>query len=474
MRALRVGRKVSFASELKDTQQESLGITTMRTGILACRFRRVRLVRTAWVACTVAVLAPVAALAQSAAAPTLTPNQQSALNAIAAICPKLGALNKAQQLDPTEQQLFFRCNTILNQTTGLPSRNAALTAISPEELNAAPRANIDFGTAQSASLVSRLLTLREGSGTLGGSSGDESSSLSDGKLGTFFNIKDGFGSKDATANESEYDVKSKAATLGADYRITSSFVAGVALGYGWNKADFAVGGDLKTEGEMGSVYGSWYGEHQSLDLIATFGSFSNDSARQITYDITSPARTDDIASTAYGTTRSHMTAAGLSYSYDFGQGGWRFGPTLAVDYLHVNVHAFSESSAQNPELDLSYMPQGGISVQIQPGFNVAYSLSTHWGVLTPYLRAVYVRETKTGQDSFEVRYLNDTKVAAEGVNTAFSVVADSPDRSYFRVAEGASMTFANNFSGFLDVESLLGYTSVKYSEVALGVRYQFH
>jgi hypothetical protein len=34
------------------------------------------------------------------------------------------------------------------------------------------------------------------------------------------------------------------------------------------------------------------------------------------------------------------------------------------------------------------------------------------------------------------------------------------------------MTFANNFSGFVDVESLLGYTTVKYTEVSLGVRYQ--
>jgi len=225
---------------------------------------------------------------------------------------------------------------------------------------------------------------------------------------------------------------------------------------------------------MGSLYGSWYGEHQSLDLIATYGSFSNDSARVISYDIASPARTDDINSIAYGATTSHMSAAGLSYNYDFGQGAWRYGPTLAVDYLRVNVHAFSESSAEHPELDLSYRPQSGTSVQIQPGFNVAYNWSTSWGVLTPYLRAVYVRETKTGQDSFEVRYLNDTKVAAEGVDTAFTVVADAPDKSYFRLAEGASMTFANNFSGFVDVESLLGYATVKYTEVSLGVRYQFH
>ena len=153
----------------------------MRIGILGGRSGRHCSAGTAWAAYSVAILASAVASAQTAPTVGLTPNQQSALAAIATICPALGTLNRAEQLDPTEQQLFFRCNTILNQTSGTASVNGALTAISPEELNAAPRANINFGTTQSASLVSRLLTLREGSGAIGGSSGDEASSLSDGK-----------------------------------------------------------------------------------------------------------------------------------------------------------------------------------------------------------------------------------------------------------------------------------------------------
>lgn len=425
-----------------------------------------------WLAGTAGILGIGSAVAQTTAA-TLTPNQQSALSTIAVICPKLSALNKAGQLDPTEQQLFFRCNTILNQTSGTAARNGALNAISPEELNAAPRANINFGTVQRASVVSRLLTLRSGSGAIGGASGDESSSLSDGKLGSFFNIKDGFGSKEGTANESNYDVKSKAATLGADYRVSGGIVVGVAFGYGWNKADFSGGGDLRTEGEMGSLYTTWYGAHQALDAIATFGTFDNQSRRLIDYTITSPARTDAIDATAYGSTRSHMSAVGLSYSYDFGRGPWRVGPTLAVDYQHVSIGAFTESSMQSSELDLRYGSQGAVSLQIEPGFSVYYSLSSGWGVVTPYVRAVYVRETKTAASGFDLRYVNDTKVAAEGVDTTFMVQSDKPDRSYFRVAEGASMTFANSLSAFLDVESLLGYSSVKYTEIALGIRCQF-
>jgi outer membrane lipase/esterase len=436
------------------------------------RFARLQ-TRLTWpAACVLALLGSSAAFAQTNTT-GLTPNEESLLGATTRICKPMGLLNKAGQLDPTEQQLFFRCNTILNTTSGVDARNAALNAISPEELNAAPRANINFGQVQHAAVVSRLLTLREGSGTLGGGSGDESSSLSEGKLGTFFNVKDGFGSKEATTYESDYRVKSNSVTLGADYRATNSIVVGVALGFGWNKADFSSGGDLKTDGEMGSLYTSWYGEHQAVDFIATFGTFDNQSRRLVEYTLTSPLRTDTIDSTAVGSTRSYMTAIGLSYSYDFGNGAWNYGPTLAVDYLHVNVHGYSESSVESPELDLSYGPQGSLSLQVQPGFNVSYAISGGWGVFTPYLRAVYVRETKQDQTSFFAHYVYDTPVSSKGVDGSFLVTSDRPDHDYFRLAEGLSATFAGGVSAFLDVESLVGYTSIKYSEVALGARYQF-
>ena len=424
--------------------------------------------------CAVVMLALPSTLLGSvdAAAQTLTENEQSALNAIKVICPKLGALNKVGGLDADEQQLFFRCNTILNTTSGAAAKVGALNAISPEQLNAAPRANIDFGTTQRSNVMSRLLTLRTGQG-LGGGSGDESSSLSDGKFGTFFNVKDGFGSKDGTDFESDYKVKSYGATLGADYRVAPSFVVGVALGFGDNKADFSGGGDLKTEGAMGSIYATWYGEHQSLDAVATFGSFDNQSRRLISYTVTSPARTDAINSTADGSTRSHMTAVGLSYAYDLGRGAWTFGPMFNIDYLHVNVQSFAETSYDHPELDLSYGPQHGNSLQLQPGFNVVYNASLPWGVVSPYARAVYVREAQGRQDSFELRYVYDTKVAAQGINTSFVVKGDDPDQDYFRFAAGVSATFSNGFSAFLDSDSLVGFSTVKYTEVTLGVRYQF-
>ena len=290
----------------------------------------------------------------------------------------------------------------------------------------------------------------------------------------FFNVKDGFGSKDGTAYESDYNVKSYGATLGADYRVAPNLVVGVALGFGSNKASFSSGGDLKTDGEMGSLYATWYGERQSLDAVATFGSFDNQSRRLINYDVTSPARTDAITSTANGSTRSHMTAVGLSYAYDMGRGAWNYGPMLAVNYLRVNVHGFAETSSDHPELDLSYGPQDGKSLQIQPGFNVVYNASLPWGVISPYARVAYVRETESRQDSFELRYVYDTKVAAEGVNTAFQVKGDDSDQDYFRIAGGVSATFANGLSAFLDSDSLVGYSTLKYTEITLGLRYQFH
>jgi outer membrane autotransporter protein len=424
------------------------------------------------------ISAPV--LGQDTGTGPLTPNQQNVLTAIKGLCPQMKAKNNAGELSEVQQQLFFRCRTILNEDSGPGSLDGALSAIAPEQFTAVPRANVNFGIAQRASIVSRLLTLREGSGTLsGGGSGDaDGPAIQEGKLGVYLHFKDGWGGKGATAFETAYDIKSRSGIAGIDYQITPNFVVGLAGGFGWNKADFDAGGSLKTEGGLGSLYASWSTDRQSLDLIGTFGSFTNDSQRVINYAVsavTPVPESDSIASYADGSTRSYMSSVGLSYEYDFGSGPWLVGPVAAVDYIHVNVHSFAESGGSSPELDLSYGPQGGLSLQVQAGFTGSYVFSTPVGVFRPYVRAVYVRETKKDQEGFYSRYVNDAGVTNPTTGTPFQflIQGDKPDLDYFRVSEGVSAQLAHQFSAFLDAESLLGYESIHYTEITLGVRYTF-
>lgn len=416
------------------------------------------------------------------------PNQLSMLTAIRnpeipvgandqALCPRLS--RERDPNNPTQQALFDRCTRVVQETNaGL--KGAALQELTAEELNA-PSANaVDFGRSQRSNIAVRLLSLRSIGGasfanlgdstslmplTTGGASGDEATG---GRLGLFVNGGLGGGEKDVTDFESAYDFDLLGVTTGLDYRFTDSLIGGIALGYAESETDFDEGGSLDTDGIMGSLFGAWYGEHAYVDLIASYGALSLDSKRQVTYTVS--VVPDNIDHTAIGDTDSDVAAAGLSAGYSFGRGGWRIGPTAAVSYLEVSIDGFAERGGSNPELNLVFDDQDAESLQLQLGFDLGYTASTSWAVITPYARFSQVWEQENDQQSFLIRYVADPFKTPQ---TTAAVTSDDPDDSFLLWAAGVSATFARGFSGFLDYESVSSLDTISYGEFTLGVRYEF-
>ena len=423
-----------------------------------------------------------------AAAQSLNPNQQSMSIAIRnpalpagedpALCPSLVRLNAGSNGLPADQQaLLDRCGRVVREPDAA-LKATALQEITAEELNA-PAANaIDFGLGQRTNIASRLISLRNAGtplasladpyslyATTGGASGDEAM---DGRLGLFINGSLGNGDKDETEFETAYDFELTGVTVGLDYRFTDSMVAGVAIGYATSDTDFDTGGSLDADGVTGSVFGSWYGERAYVDLIAGYGSQSLDSVRRVTYTL--GEEPTPIDHTATGDTDSEITSAGLSAGYQFGQGGWRFTPTAAISYLDVSIDGFAEHGGSNPELNLEFEDQDAESLQLQLGFDIGYTASTSWGVVTPYARATQVWEQENDQQTFFIRYVADPFKTPE---TTAAVTSDDVDDSFVLWAIGISAVFANGFGGFLDYESVASLDTVSYGEFTLGLRYQF-
>ncbi len=423
-----------------------------------------------------------------AAAQSLNPNQQSMSIAIRnpalpgtedpALCPSLVRLNASNDGLPADQQaLLDRCGRVVREPNAA-LKATALQEITAEELNA-PAANaIDFGLAQRANIASRLISLRNAGSplaglvdphslyaTTGGASGDEAMG---GKLGLFINGSLGNGDKDETAFEAAYDFELTGVTVGIDYRFTDSMIGGVAVGYATSDTDFDTGGSLDADGVTGSIFGSWYGERAHIDLIAGYGSQSLDSVRRVTYTLAEEPTPID--HTATGDTDSDVTSAGLSAGYEFGQGAWRIAPTAAVSYLDVSIDGFSEHGGSNPELNLEFDDQDAESLQLQLGFDLGYTASTSWGVVTPYARAMQVWEQENDQQTFFIRYVADPFKTPE---TTAAVTSDDADDSFVLWAVGISAVFANGFGGFIDYESVASLDTVSYGEFTLGLRYQF-
>lgn len=429
------------------------------------------------------------AQAQVAVPLNLNPNQQSMLIAIRnpavpaaedpALCPSLVRLNAANDGLPSDQQaLLDRCGRVVREPNAA-AKATALQEITAEELNAPAANSIDFGLAQRANIASRLISLRNAGSplasladpyslyaTTGGASGDEAMG---GKLGLFINGNLGNGDKDETEFEAAYDFELTGVTVGIDYRFTDSMIGGVAVGYATSDTDFDNnGGSLDADGVTGSVFGSWYGERAHVDLIAGYGSQSLDSVRHVAYTLSEEPTPID--HTATGDTDSEVTSAGLSAGYEFGQGAWRIAPTAAISYLDVSIDGFSEHGGFNPELNLEFDDQDAESLQLQLGFDLGYTASTSWGVVTPYARAMQVWEQENDQQTFFIRYVADPFKTPE---TTAVVTSDDADDSFVLWAVGISAAFANGFGGFIDYESVASLDTVSYGEFTLGLRYQF-
>lgn len=453
------------------------------------------------------------AVAQSSG-PSLNDNQQSVNAAVRRVCPQLGVLVRSDNATTDEQNLFVRCNRVINASEG---QSPALQALTAEEANTAQTNIIEIGTASRSHIADRLVSLRNaGAGaslasnrgpgefsysTSGGAAGDSDGALSDGRLGLFVQGSYGSGEKDQTSFEAGYDISAIGVTAGVDYRFSDNGVVGVAISYNQADSDFTkdstganLGGSFDTDGLTGSLFGSWtaYDGLAYLDLIASLGSVDYDSKRSIVYTVVAPPgnvvcippqegcgvalpAVDSVDRVARGSTSGDTWSIGMSTGLNFDVGGLSIGPQIALNYLDVDVDGFTEKGAA--ELDLKYGRQSAESFQMQLGFGMTYAIGTGAGVFVPYGSAAWINEMINDQDSFQLRYVSDPCARGGGpVITQcsyFDVTSDSPDRSFFRWSVGVTAVLANGFGAFIDYTALAGLSTVSYGEATIGLRFQF-
>jgi len=428
--------------------------------------------------------------------PGLTENQQSTAQATESVC---SSLLKASPADLTEEQRNLRatCDTVFSASGSSESVGEALDQISGEQVTAQQTTAIDFSSAQLLNVGARLRALRMGAKGFsttglnlsspdvgaplsalaslgkvlvgeGGASGDEEGGLLDDRLGIFMNGAVRWGSKDATERESGFDFDSQGVTLGADYRFSETFVAGLALGYASAEADFdSRSGNQDSTGYSGSLYGSWYGDAGYVDTIVSYGQVDYDSVRNI--EITSL----DIRDTALGETDGTQWAIGLGAGYDLGTGALRFGPTGSVSYIRVDIDGFTERTTGSSGLAMRFTDQTGESLQLKVGGQLSYAISRKWGILSPQARFDFVREMMNDAQQLTVRFANSAPTPEPGLpGDSFVVLTDNPDENFFNWAVGLAATFANGFSGFVDYESVAGLDTITSEELSFGLRYQ--
>ncbi len=289
----------------------------------------------------------------------------------------------------------------------------------------------------------------------GGGASADSFSIPKG-LGIFATGQGSFGSQDATSRELGFDFHTAGITLGADYRLTDRFIFGAAFGYLRTKSAFdASVGDSTINGYSLSAYTNYYiVDRLYVDGIVTLGLNTYDTERNIF----------GTSATANGSAEGTQLAVSTSTGYNFNVRGLTFGPTFSVNYVRVHINSYSETGA-NP-FNLHIDGQTIESVTTTLGGQATYAISMSWGVLSPLLSFEWEHEYKG-----DSRTVTGAVVAAS--NAPIAVQTNSPDRDYFNLGVGASVTFKGGLSAFFRYGEVLGRSNFTDHSFNVGVRIEF-
>ncbi|HEY8540116.1 MAG TPA: PKD domain-containing protein, partial [Steroidobacteraceae bacterium] len=225
-------------------------------------------------------------LAILSALPGLSENQRSVAVALDTMCPRLAS--HTEPLSGDRLDLLRHCNAITFGSTADEQRRA-LEQIAPEELNVARTHSLDFSRTQLMNVSDRLVALRKGAKGLsliglsistqdgyipvdqvasslhqllgGGASADDArESLFDDRLGLWLRGNYSLGSKDESSADRGFEADQWGLVSGIDYRVTSSSVIGLSVGYGRSQVDFkpAGTGELATSALSAALYATMY------------------------------------------------------------------------------------------------------------------------------------------------------------------------------------------------------------------------
>jgi len=274
--------------------------------------------------------------------------------------------------------------------------------------------------------------------------------------------------RESTDLETGFDLDGYGLTIGLD-RSGARSTFGASLAFQSEESDLkSNSGSIDSEAMDASAHASWFpSDTLFVDFIAGAGQGDLEQNRRIAYTL-SATTVDQVAR---GETDFEQRFATLALGWDVGRGAWQVSPEARVEWLEVDVDAFSEvmsdPSAPGSGLGLEVDDQSFTSLTANLGLQVARSHSTSWGVLQPGAMAEWVHEFEDGVDLLTGRFLGDP------TNQTYVLRSDEPVEDYGRVGVSLTAVTAGGGSFFAQVQHLLGFDHLESTSFSLGGRLEF-
>jgi uncharacterized protein YhjY with autotransporter beta-barrel domain len=379
--------------------------------------------------------------------------------------------------------------------------HAAIRQFSGEEGSSQTRLATEGTNRQFAAIGARLSAIRQGlrgatsalaSNGVANLGGAASADDADTGWGWFLNGNLGYGDREGTSNENEYEFDTYGYTLGIDYAFAGGLVAGVTVGYNDYEVDFDTapssaiaadvnGGGIESDGYAISGFLSYQVEQQYFDAIVSVGQNDYDLTRRAIFTAPNPSPgVGSIDRTFAADTESDQFSAQFTSGFVFGAGASTFDLFAGVDYLTIEVDSYTETETSGTPggLALTFGDEDADSLQSILGASWQYALSTGVGVLSPYAGAQWRHEFDNDADVIYYQYAFALKTDTSGnpidpATYTFGSPTDDPDEDFVNVNVGISAQFANNLLAFLQYESALLVEDTTASRVTLGLRGTF-
>lgn len=254
-----------------------------------------------------------------------------------------------------------------------------------------------------------------------------------------------------------YSFRSYGITVGADYRFSDRFIAGLAAGSYQARTDIDDGGSkARLNHRSLSAYGTYQRERLHIDGHFGYGWNRHDNDRKISFP--------GIARTAHSEPGGSQIEGygGVGYEIPFGR--LQVIPSLSLQYVKYRIDSYVETGADS--LNLSADAQTSESLRGRAGGRVGYALRAGAVKVTPSVWAFYAREFGDTSVPATVRL-------AQGGDSCTVTAHASPRRDSFQAGAGISLGGPAGISAYLNYNADFDLENYQDHSIGAGVRWEF-
>lgn len=397
----------------------------------------------------------------------LNTNQSAADEAVNNACTGIGdSSNSAAAAD-----LLNTCAILNALDEEDPGLSSGLDRLVPEEAFAISDTLTDASDLQVTNVNARINTLREQqNGTLNEQaslllSGGSAAAPSLKNFELFITGQISNGDVDGKQLQQNADLSASQITIGADYRLSDSFIIGAGVGVFQHSTDFSdAAGDSEVEGTNLTLFGTYSRESVGyLDVVLDVGLNEFDFSRQISLD-----GTDQVLAVSNTDSSSFSLSVGVGKNFRFS--GWDIGPYARAALTRASVDGYSEQATSNQAgfgSTLSIGSQSISSTTLSLGATVARVVNTTKAVLVPQASLEFAIEADGDKDPLSASFLADPN------QDAFVVDGEERDTSSANLGIGATAIFTKGRSAYAYYETRLAHDFITQNWFKVGARFEF-